>query len=274
MPEPQVTEGQAESTDLTETTATAPGGNDGQSAGTDQTTASGPDAGTQTGESFFDPKTIEHSPELMQAYKQMQGAFSKKMGGIRENLSKVEQYDQFMANPSATIRQLAQQYGMTLVDGQPQPAADGQDFKPQSWDDVTAHVRQQVINEMNAAYEPLVGQVKDLKRQNVEQFLDANFTDWKTYETEMIQNLQKHPSLAEDPTMLYNMSVPPELLEARATERALKKLKGDTSASAVAGAKPAAHTPTNQPEGKLSFNEAVQFAKQKLRKQGIGPVAG
>ena len=274
MSEPNGAEGQVAETDLSETTVAAPGSEGGQSAGTDQITASGPDTGTQTGESFFDPKTIEHSPELMQAYKQMQGAFSKKMGGIRENQQKLQMYDQFMANPSASIRQLAQQYGMTLVDGQPQPAADGQEFKPKSWDDVTSHIRQQVINEMNTAYEPLVGQVKDLKRQNVEQFLDSNFSDWKTYESEMIANLQKHPSLAEDPTMLYNMSVPRELLEARATERALKKLKGDTSASAVAGAKPATQTPTSRPEGKLSFNEAVQFAKQKLRKQGIGPVAG
>lgn len=274
MSEPEVTGGQAAEADPTGTTVAAPNGSDGQSAGTSQTTASGPDTGTQTGETFFDPKTIEHSPELMQAYKQMQGNFSKKMAGIRESQQKLEMYDQFMSNPHASIRQLANQYGMTLVDGQPQPTQDGQEFKPKSWDDVTAHIREQVISEMNQAYEPLVGQVRDLKKQNVEQFLDSKFSDWRTYENEMIGNLQKHPTLSEDPELLYNMSIPQELREARATERALAKLKGTSDAGKVAGSTVTSQKPTDRPEGKLSFNEAVQFAKQRLRKQGIGPVAG
>lgn len=272
MSEPEVTQGQVDNADSTGTTAPAPEASEGQSADPSQTT-SGPDTATH-GESFFDPKSIEHSPELMQAYKQMQGNFSKKMQNIRDSQQKIEMYDQFMTDPINSMRQVATQYGMTVVDGQPQPTSEGTEFNPKSWDDVVSHIRQEVMAEMNQAYEPLVGQVKDLKKQNIEQYLDAKFIDWRTYEDEMIHNLQKHPSLSNDPDQLYRMSVPQEVLEARATERALAKLKGNANAATVSGSNKATQATSTRPEGKLSFNEAVQYAKDSLRKRGITPIAG
>jgi hypothetical protein len=265
--EPQEDAGQVAATDPTGTTDATPGSDDGQSISTDQTTSDGPDAGAKD-ESFFDPKSIEHSPELMQAYKQMQGNFSKKMQGIRDSRQKIDAYDAAMRDPQGTARQLAAQLGMTVVDGQPQPVG-GEEFKPQSWEDVVTHVTEQVREEMSQQYAPLVGEVKNLKQQNIEQYLDGNYSDWRTYESEMIGTLQKHPSMANDPDTLYRLSVPTEVMEARATERALKKLKGGVDAGAVGGTKKATQQTSTQPTGPLSFDEAVKFAKGQLASRGI-----
>jgi len=269
--ETEVTQGQADNTEPTGTTDAAPAGDEGQSISPDRTTASGPDQGAQ-GESFFDPKSIEHDPNLVAAYKGMQGTFSKKMDGIRDNQQKIDAYNQYIADPMGTVRQIAAQNGMTLVNGQPEQTG-GEEFSPQSWADVVSHVTDQVRAEMTQQYEPLVGEVKNLKQQNIEQYLDNKYSDWKTYESEMIGVLQAHPSMAHDPDKLYQMSLPPEVLEARATERALKKLKGSTDAAMVPGTKRATQTTSDRPTGSLSFDDAVKFAKGQLASQGItGPV--
>lgn len=269
--EPNETNGQAATADLdAETIAAAPAGDEGQSISPDQTTSRGPDSGA-TGESFFDPKSIEHSPELMQAYKQMQGNFSKNMAAVRENQQKIDAYNAAMANPTATVRQLAQQYGMTVVDGRPQEQATGEQFNPKSWDDVVNHIKTQVENDVSERYKPIINQVRDLKQQSVETYLDANHADWRTYENEMIRTLQAHPSMAADPDTLYRMSVPSEVLEARATARALERLKTGKDSSAVPGANRATSETSTKPTGKLSFNEAVAYAKSQLKAQGIGP---
>lgn len=271
--EPEATVGQADTADLTETTAPAPDGDSGQSISPDQTTSSGPDNAAHD-ETFFDPKSIEHSPELTQAYKQMQGNFSKHMTTVRGQQNKIDLYDQAMADPMATVRQLAAQHGMTVVNGQPQPEANAQDWTPNTWGDVVDHVREQVTQELTQQYQPLVNQVKDLKQQNVSQYLDSNFPDWKSYETEMIQSLSTHPSLSQDPDLLYRMSIPPEVLESRATARALEKLKGGTDASVVPGAKRATLSTSTKPSGPMSFDESVAYARSQLKAQGLGPVGG
>jgi hypothetical protein len=115
--EPEATQGQAETADLAETTAPAPEGDSGQSTTPVQTTESGPDDGAQ-GESFFDPKSIEHSPELVQAYKQMQRSFTKSKQQMSAEQAKIDAYNQAIADPVGTARQLAQQYGYTMVQGE------------------------------------------------------------------------------------------------------------------------------------------------------------
>jgi hypothetical protein len=272
--EPEATQGQAETADLAETTAPAPEGDSGQSTTPVQTTESGPDDGAQ-GESFFDPKSIEHSPELVQAYKQMQRSFTKSKQQMSAEQAKIDAYNQAIADPVGTARQLAQQYGYTMVQGGPQPEADQAEFNPGSWDDVIARAKQEAVEEVRREYEPLLGEVKSLKQQNIEQYLDTHFLDWRTYESEMIRSLQKHPSMAEDPDALYRMSVPPEVWEARATERALKRLKTGADSGAVPGVSKATSTTSEKPTGPLSFNDAVKFAKRQLSKQGVtGPVGG
>ena len=98
--------------------------------------------------------------------------------------------------------------------------------------------------------------------------------DWRTYENEMINTLTTHPSLANDPDTLYRMSVPPEVLEARATARALEKLKGGTDSSVVPGARRATAETSTKPTGINNFNDAVAFAKSQLKQQGLKPVGG
>jgi hypothetical protein len=63
--------------------------------------------------------------------------------------------------------------------------------------------------------------------------------------------------------MLYKMSVPPEVLEARATKAALAKLKGSTDSANVSGSTTAKQT-TFESNGPLSFTQAVEAAKRKL----------
>lgn len=273
MAEPNGTEGQAAAADTGDagTTVAAPGGESGQSAGTGDTTPSGHRTETQNGEStFFDPKSLDGKPELQAAYKQMQGKFTKAMQGIRGQEQQLQLVKQFEADPVGTIRRLAPQYGVSIVDGQPPQQQNGQPFQPKNWEDVVSHIRSEVMSELNEQYQPLVGAVKDLKQQNIEQYFDSNHADWRTYEQEMIENLQAHPTLANDPDRLYEMSVPREVRDARAMEAALKKLKGETESSRVSGSKTATHVTHDQPKGKLSFNDAVKYAKAKLAKDGIG----
>ena len=208
----------------------------------------------------------------MQAYKQMQGKFTQSQQSIRSQQQKIDAYNAAMQDPMGTVRQLASQYGMTVVDGQPAAQANGEEFNPKSWNDVVNHIKSQVENDVKQQYQPLVGQVQQLKQQNVEAYLDSNHADWRTYENEMISSLQTHPSLASDPDLLYRMSVPSEVLEARATARALERLKTGTDGSVVPGAKKATLQTSTKPTGKLSFNEAVSYAKSQLREKGIGPV--
>ena len=277
------TEGQAADTDLGQagdanlgqagTTDAATGGDDGQSISSDQTTVTGTDKGAQ-GESFFDPESIKDSPDLMAAYKGMQRTFGTKMEGIRDGQQKIDAYDAAMRDPAGTIRQLAAQQGMTVVNGQPQ-SVEGKTFDPKSWEEVVKHVTEQVQTQMSEQYAPLVGEVKNLKEQNIRQYLDGKYNDWKTYETEMISTLQAHPSMANDPDKLYQMSIPSEVLEARATERALKRLKGGAESGAITGTKRATQTTSNKPTGLMTFDESVAYAKDQLRKQGISrPVGG
>lgn len=270
--EPNEANGQAAPADLSETTAAAPVGDEGQSISPDQTTSNGPDLQVAQGESFFDPKSIEHSPELMLAYKQMQGKFTQGQQAIRADQQKIDAYNSYLQDPMGTIRQIVAQQGMTLVNGGPQPQEGQTEFSPKSWEDVVTHIRSQLEGDLKQQYQPLVNQVRDLKQQNVETYLDSNHTDWRTYEGEMISSLQAHPSLAADPDLLYRMSVPPEVLEARATARALERLKTGTEGSVVPGANRATLETSSKPTGKLSFNEAVDFAKSQLKSRGIGPV--
>lgn len=239
--------------------------NQGQTtvSGTPGTTAQGTDSGQV--ESFFDPKSIEHSPELQAAYKQMQGKWTKEMQRVKEGKSKIEAYDSFLSNPVESMRQLAQQYGWNLVQGDPNAKPDDQ--TPQTWDEVYERAKKAVMDELK----PVLGEVRQLKQQNVEQYLDTKYSDWRQYEDEMLGTLKEHPSLAHDPDKLYRLSVPPEVLEARAMAAAMNKLKGNGAQLSGTG------TTTNQPSTSelpkvgSSFNEHVEFAKKKLAAEGIRP---
>jgi len=230
------------------------------SGGPVQTTQSGP--ATTAEESFFDPRSIQGKPELEQAYKQMQGEFTKRMQGIRSSQQKLEQYAAFERDPVGTIKALSQQYGLQVLQGQEQQS---KDFNPQSWDDVEQHFREKFRKE---ELTPLTREVRDLKRQNIEQQLDTKFPDWRTYEMAMMDVLKVHPTLVNDPDTLYRMAVPSQVLEARATKAAMEKLKAVTESSNVSGGATPKQT-TSEPTGKLTFNQAVEIARKRVNARGL-----
>ena len=259
--------GQAVSADLNGATAPAPTASNGQSANQDQTTSTGPAKTTANGadsgtdKSFFDPREIEHSPELKAAYKQMQAKWTKSMQSIKEQQNKISAYDGFSQNPHAAIQQLAKQYGYNLVQGQP---STGEDAAPKTWDDVYARAKQDVLKEL----EPALGEIRQLKQQNVEQYLDNKYSDWRTYEDEMLGLLKDHPSLAKDADKLYRLAIPEDVWEARATKAAMAKLKTAGDSGQISGARSTTNQTTGTPSIK-SFNDAVAAAKAKLASEGI-----
>jgi hypothetical protein len=247
------------------TTAAAPSATQGQSAAPSQTTVSG--SGGES-ESFFDPKSLEGKPELQSAYKQMQGKFTKEMQKFKEASKKASAYDTFAANPGESLKTLAKQLGYNLV--QSDPKAKDADDTPKTWGDVYNRAKQEVLKEI----QPMLGEVRNLKQQNVESYLDNNHPDWRTFESEMLDTLQKHPSLAGDPDNLYRLSVPSEVLEARAHKAALAKLRGSSEAGQISGPGKTTQTAANDaPKIGASFNDHVAYAKQQLAAQGIRPLA-
>lgn len=256
--------GQAQA-DSTGTTASAPAASTGNTVSSAQTTGTGP--GAEAIESFFDPASIAGKPELEAAYKQMQGSYTKRMQEFSKHRSKVDAYDQFMQNPQGMLQQLATQYGLQIVPRGEQAPQD-QEFK--SWDDVKKHFFKEFQSEM---LNPLTHEVRNLKKQSVEMQLDSKFPDWRTYEGEMMETLQKHPTLVNDPDTLYRMSVPAEILEARATKAAMQKLRGTTDNAQVSGGTTVRQT-AQAPSGPMSFDQAVEFARKKIAGQGLSRPAG
>jgi len=247
--------------DSTGTTATAPVQNAGGSVGQAQTTGNGPGA---TEESFFDPSSIAGKPELEQAYKQMQSAWTKSMQATKAHQSKIDAYTQFEQDPMGTLKRVAAQMGVSIV---PQDQKQPEDWNPTSWDDVLARARDEVRKE----FAPVVNEVKALKKQNIEAQLDSNHPDWRLYEGKMMETLKNHPSLVNDPATLYRMSVPPEVLEQRAIKQAMQKLKATSENAQVSGStnvKQVSNEPSITP-GPNAFQQAIDAARKKLAAAGI-----
>lgn len=252
--------GEQAGADSTGTTTAALPTNAGSSDGQGQTTASsGPG---EAYESFFDPSSIKGKPELESAYKQMQGAFTKRMQETSAHKSKIEAYDRFQQNPMETMQQLATSLGYKLVQG---GAEQPKDWNPQSWDDVMAEAEKRVLTKM----EPVYGELRNLKKQSVEGYLDREYADWRTYEDDMLKTLQAHPSMANDPDALYRLAVPPAVWEARAMTKAMKKLQTSSDASTVQGANKSARPTNQEPTGPLTFDQAVEIARKRVTSAGL-----
>lgn len=217
--------------------------------------------GTQAEETFFDPSTIKGKPELEAAYKQMQKAFTEKTTSLAKSKDKVDAYDNFISNPIPAIRQLAQQYGLTLAEAK--QIAEQTQFEPKSWDEVFSKAKQETRQELMKELQPFFSEIKEVKKQAVEKTLDENCPDWRLYEDHMMTNLQDHPSLVKDPVKLYRMSLPDDVVESKAYQQALKKLQDKAK-----GAQVSTGSNTNKSGEVLpkatSFKEAVAIAKAKL----------
>lgn len=259
MADPTETSGQA-TADSTGTTATAPTGQAGQS-GSVQTTQSG----SEQAETFFDPKAIT-DPELQKAYRQMQAAFTQKMQGIKSQQAKLDAYSAYERDPQGTLRNLAKQHGIKILEGTDKT----EPWEPKTWDEVLSEAERRAEAKVLARLEPMFGQVQDLKTKNMETYLDQNFSDWRAYENEMVDLVTKHPTLANNPDMLYKLAVPDTVIQSRAAKEALKKIQGQASGAAVSSGSTTQRTAT-KPTKSLSFQEAYEHAKAELASKGMRP---
>jgi len=252
-------------------TANAPQPSEGQSAAADPTTTPQGSEGDAT-ETFFDPASIQDKPELMAAYKQMQRDYGSKMEDIKAQREKIAAYDAFSTDPLTTLQAYAKQLGYTLNRGEPTATPNGETpagADPQTWDDVYRIAEERVLKKL----EPVLGRVGEVYKSNTERMLDEAAPDWRMYEDKMTENLQKHPTLANDPVTLYRLSVPPDVLESRATQAALAKLQTKAESSRTSGVSTTTKTGSGAPTKPLSFDEAVAFAKRELADKGIMPGA-
>lgn len=224
---------------------------------------------------FFDPKELP--PELIPAYKQMQGTFTKKMQAISGHKEKVAAYDAFMANPVAELQRMAAQYGYKLdrpgtgnQDGNGRQAANNENWEPKTWDDVMAKAEERAVakayDRIMGEISPLIGNVQEMRAKTIEHQLAEIDPNWQQYEDEMRDTLKEHPSLVKDVAKLYRLSVPEEVLTSRSVQAALRKLQDKTQAGHVGTSTRTKSQPA--PKKVTSFQEAVQAAKAELAEQG------
>jgi len=111
-----------------------------------------------------------------------------------------------------------------------------------------------------------------MKKQTIEHQLSDIDPTWQQYEDKMMDNLNSHPTLARDPATLYRLSVPQEVLESRAVQKALKKMEGKAQSSKASSGSTTSRKPQQGiPDKAMSFQEAVEAAKAKLAEEGIRP---
>lgn len=258
----------------TQTTSTESGEKQGQSVAgqTQETTVKGTQQAAE--DTFFDPRDIEGKPELQAAYKQMQGAFSKKMEAIKANRQKIEAYDAFAADPVSQLQTMARQYGYSLTRAEAaQQLKETQvsgEWEPKSWDEVIQKAEDRAYQRLLKENAPIYDEVKSLRKSNLEAYLDTNAPDWRTYEDEMMATLREHPTLVNKPMALYKLSIPDNVLQSRATQQALKKMQDKGKSAEVSGAS----TTTKKsglkiPDKPITFDEAVKIAEAQLAEQGI-----
>lgn len=254
MPDPETDAGTTEVTEATSESTAETTEATTQEAGTTADTSTG-----DSEESFFDPSTL--SEDLMPAYKQMQGHFTRSMQSVKSQKDKIAAYDAFQTNPRETIKQLAGQYGLTLQEA----AAVANEFEPNDWGDVTKHVTDSVLQQLG----PLMNEIRGVKRNSVEQQLDASMPEWREYETEMNDMLGRHPTMADDPVALAKMVIPESVQQSKAMQAAMRKLEAKAKASSVStGTQTTKESDPLTPGKKMTFAESVKFAKRKIAAEG------
>lgn len=264
--------------EATQTPDVAPVASDkGQAAdgkGTPGTSEAAPRTG-DTETTFFDPKTVPK--ELEPAYKQMQAAFTKKMQGLSSLRQKGEFYDQFSADPVGNMQKLAAQYGYSLTRAQAEKMAGqgdtGQDWQPQTWQEVLQKAEERATQKVFNELRPLLQEVQGIKKESIEKQLAEIDPTWQQYEEDMIANLRDNPGLARDPAKLYRISVPLEVIEARATQKALAKFETKAKSTVGAGGSNTHKKPGGlDPEQRFSsVAEAAAWARRKMEDEGRFP---
>lgn len=234
-----------------------------------QTTSTG-----SVAETFFDPESIKGKPELEAAYKQMQGEFTRRTTELKKHEQKIKAYDSFAANPAKAIQEMAVQMGFKLTKAEATAIANEQtpnEFNPNSWEDVFKMAEERAEKRVLGKLEPFVNKVKETAQSQTEKLLDENCSDWRVYEDKMMKNLQSHPTLVDDPVMLYRLSVPPEVLESRATQQALRKMQDKVLSSELSSGSTTTQQASDKPKGPMKFDDAVKYAKAAVAAKGLRP---
>ena len=246
--------------------------------GTRSTPAPADTPSQDTEPTFFDPKTLPD--ELKPAYKQMQQAFTRKMQQLSGERNKAQFYDQFSADPIGNMQRLASQYGYQLTRAQAAEAVHQQgagdlppDWTPQSWQEVLSKAEERATQKIFGQLQPLLSEVKNQKRQSIEKQLEEIDPTWRQYESEMVQLIQEVPGLAAHPERLYRLAVPPEVIESRATQKAIQRLQDKAKASAGAGGSTTIKRPSAADPNQrfASVHEAALWAQKKLEEEGKWP---
>ncbi len=217
---------------------------------------------------------------IKQTDKQLKANYTKKTQEIAKQRHKIEAYDSFESNPVEIMKQMAERYGFQLTPkggGKPRSSETGgngdesesfsETWTPPSWKHVGSAVDQRIeskLNEFMQKIQPVFQNIHQLTTKNIETQLSEIDPDWKLYEDEMTSNLKDHPTLAKDVSKLYRMSVPDEVLESRATQKALKKFE-EKAHSANIGSKSSIRSSSASEKKINSFNDAVVEAKRKIQ---------
>lgn len=217
---------------------------------------------------FFDPKDL--APELLPAYRQMQGTFTKRMQELGAHKEKVAAYDAFMADPVTNLQNLARQYGMNITRAQAQAQLNAQggqqtdgEWVPQSWQEVITKTQEETRAAILRELAPLLGNVQQLQAQSIEQQLTAIDPEWKLFEPKMRELLKEEPGLSKNIKRLYNLALLEDgVYDARAMKAAQERLKASAGAARMA----TASTTTSQPAPKKvgNFDDAVEEARRKV----------
>ena len=264
--------GSSETTAAPESTAEAKGSSTAEAP---ESKGVAPDT-AETEETFYDPKSAP--AELQSEYKKMQAAFTKKMQAIAKSREKVSAYEEFEKNPVSTMQRLAAQYGMKLSPAQAAAAIEGQtpggtteNWNPNSWQEVEQRIAQATEKRILSQLSPLLSEVHKMKQSAIEHQLSEIDPSWQAYEDTMITNLKSHPTLAQDPALLYRMSVPAETIESKAVQKALKRFEDKGKATAAAGSSTTGKKPAAGLREAKSVKEAWDIAREKLAEDGIHP---
>jgi len=217
--------------------------------------------------SVEDPERVK---QLRSLEKMLQAQWTKKTQALAADRNKVDAYNAFMEqverDPRGAIVALQQQLGLS-----PQQATDvveeaRGEREYSTWDEVFAAVRQdilpQVLEEVRREIAPAMKNVHKLTTQQVEAQFDSIDADWRMYEDNIMDTLNKYPQMVNDIPTLYRVSVPQEVSEQRAVKEALKRLEKQTKAAA-----PASPTQTRSKGSTIkvkSFDDAVKKSKMDL----------
>jgi hypothetical protein len=204
----------------------------------------------------------------------MHAAFTKRMQGISTDRDLLDQAKRFMADPITGMQQMAQQYGYRLTraeaaaavaqQGQPAQWDPRSGEAPPDWDTVLSAAETRAEQRLMQKFGPIIENVQKLQATHIEKQLDDLDPQWRAHEDAMKESMRKHPTLVNDVNMLYRMSVPPEVLEARATQAALSRINKTTQSARVSGTSTTRGTVAAPREVK-TFADAVEAAKEQLK---------